>query len=893
MPPTPTPRCYRAIQRRTNASCDAVWVTDDVLGRAFQRYLNNTGVKRRMVSSVPGPMYHRQRHGRRRMTELNSFQSAGALPIWALPNAPDMTKWTWEPPKDPSCWPQLPQLPQHDIEPEAPLFLEAVPQLCEPPQPPDISALGQSDTAKEEAAPRLLEESSSPLGVGLETLYNTRFSTGKDFNLRFESLVRLLQREISNGQLRGEQVLVVYKLARRVFVRAGCDLPELKGASLLPLLSAVIKGISAAKRLNPAFVTSKPQLWILLLKHLARQEIGEKSAGLFALVTESMPAKCRFRTRGAVLNVLHAYFKLWQDSTIHGKPEKWSWSEASKTFDLATMWAGRVDELSTIIKSDLALGQVGNAKLNMDTAQNLHERSRRFTLKTAILMSDDRTLARKVAEALKNHDPQIHRSLFVIATRLLGKPRVSWTRAHYNWLQVLARLPKIRHSQYKQLLQFFPKRGRVALSHVELCDLLLLHWDSQGMLKDKVQTRHCWNKARGGNDSIALAALAFAINTSHNPEECTVLFWSFWEFVRLRPGYKTIIKQVLSLSGLKSLSRGFLQRLAWTSNDPRVAILLHNILVKQSGKEHSFWWPAFWDKFSTQFSHKWKYPWIDPLVIAGKLLGPDPNGRSVSQKYGAPLHGQHNKKLGRGIDEPLKQIPKLRILRGDSNKDIRQYSRIKGAFKLISGAPHLTERRKLQYITGLTRFLNRVQGFLTARDLSNLTAVVTQGLGRGEYGRTQRLKWFLGIIYEQLGEEACAQVGMRLRRQREANWIRWRDQFRRRRESMGQRPVFTLTPKNYEGPHQGRAWPLWRYYVTKNRHRMKRLGRLKAKARAGLLDHEAVATAQQPHEKPTGSQQSVADEPPATKDGRTYDEDVLGTLLKQARQPKIDHSVSF
>lgn len=274
------------------------------------------------------------------MTELNSFQSVGALPVWALPNAPDMTKWTWEPPKHPSCWPQL---PLQETEPEPFLLLEVDPQPCEPPQPPVTPALGRLETAQGQPTPPPVDDPNSTLGRRLQALYNTDFRSGEVFNTRFQRFARLLQREISHGQLRGNQILVVYSLARRVFVRAGHALPELEGASLLPLLSAVINGISAAKRLNPAFVTSKPRLWIILLKHLARQEIGEDSAELFSMVMESMPARCRFRTRGAVLNVLHAYFKLWQDSTIHGKPEKWSWSEASQVLTLASMWAGRVD----------------------------------------------------------------------------------------------------------------------------------------------------------------------------------------------------------------------------------------------------------------------------------------------------------------------------------------------------------------------------------------------------------------------------------------------------------------------------------------------------------------------------------------------------------------------
>lgn len=830
------------------------------------------------------------------MAELNSFQSMGGLPVWALPNAPDMTRWTWEPPKHPSCWPQL---PQQENEPEPSLILEVDAQPCEPPQPPVTFALGcletvEEQSTKEHSTPTLVNDPGSQLGLSLQALYNTDSRTGKEFNTKYQRFVRLLQREISLGQLRGAQILVVYNLGRRVLVRAGHALPELEGASLLPLLTAVVNGISAAKRLNPAFVTTKPGLWIILLKHLARQDMGANSAKLFSQVMETMPARCRLRTRGAVLNVLHAYFKLWQDSKIHGKPEKWSWSEASRVLKLASMWAGRVDELTRIIKSDLAHGHIENARSHMETARKLSAKAQRFALKTAHLMSDDRILTRIIAEALKNHDPRIHRSLFVIATRLLGKPRVNWTRAHYNWLQVLARLPRVHETQFKKLLQLFPKRGHAALSHVELCDLLLLHWDSQGLLENKVRTRLHWNRVRAGNDSTALAALAAAINTSHHPEECAVLFWSFWNFVRLRPGKKAIIKQVLSLSKLHSLSPGFLQRLAWTSNDSRVALLLHDVLVKRTGNERNHWWPGFWDKFSTQFSHKWKYPLINPLAIAELSLGPDPNGNSICHKVDTSLRGRHSKQPEQRIDKALeKQFVENQPQDPHkmANRDARQLSRITSSLNLFVSAPHLTERQKLQYVARFTKYLSRVQGFLTAKDLSSLTTIVTRVLERGDGGSTERLKWYLGIIYEQLGDETCAQVGLVLKRRREVNWHRWRDELRSKREEVGQRRVSTLFRKNYDGPHQGRAWPLWRYHVPKNRVRAKRLGRLKSKAR--LQDHVAMKSAQQPHKRLDGSKHSEAEISSATEHGRTYDGDVLGTLSKESHQPKIGRSVSI
>lgn len=802
------------------------------------------------------------------MTELGSFQSGGAMPVWALPNAPDMTKWTWEPPRPLSC---SPKLSQQETEPGLPLAPEVTSQPGEPPQPSGTPANVRSETAKAQAAPSQFEDMRSPLGAGLQALYNTSFRTGKDFNMRFQSFLRLLQLEISLGKLRGMQIYMVYILARRVFVRAARDLPELEGASQLPLMSAIIEGMGAAKKLNPGFVTAQPRYWKILLKNLAREEIGEKAAGLFVLIMETMPVRCRFKTRGAMLNVLHSYFKIWQTPTIRGKPVKKYWPDASQSLGLASMWAGRVNDPCKTCIANLALGQVEQARLHLDKAQRIHEKARRFMLKTAYLMSDDRVLNKRIAEALKRHDPRVHRSLFVIATRLSSPSEVSWTRAHHNWLQILARLPWVDHSRFKKLLHLFPKRGRAALSHVELCDLFLLHWNSQGLLKRNLETRLFWSKTKGKDDSMAFAALALAINANHHPEECTVLLWSFWEFIRLRPGSKTVVKQILSISKHSSLSSGFLQRLAWTSNDARIVFLLHDVLVKQTGKQHNFWWPAFWDKFASQFSKMWKYPMIDPLAIAEKMLGPHPDERPVDTL----LQTSNSKQL----EGTKVRLPGNHIVENDPqsrnkpNKEIRQILRIKSSLKILTAAPQLTERQRIHYVASFTKFLAKVQGFLTARDLSSLTAVVTRVLDRGDVGSTERLKWYLGVIYEHLGEKACAQVGLTMRLRRDAIWRRQRDEPTSIKEETGQQRVVTLLQKDYQGPHTGKVWPLWRYHVPKNRVRTKRMSRLKAKPALPRARGNRRLSAV--HNRPNKSDRNEAEMPLATEHERTCDGDAL------------------
>lgn len=842
-------------------------MTDDVLSRAFQQYVHATGAKKRAASSAPGPLYHRQRLGRRRMTELNSFQSAGSMPVWALPNAPDMTKWQWQPPKPPSFWPQLPQV--DDVaavdagvdlvfpEPEAEIQPLVSPETLE------TSGLEASSAAVEEE-PMLqnLAKLSPALGFKLQALFNGTFPTALVFQEKFKKFAKSLQKEIRDGRIRGPQIFEMYDLGRRALVRASRALPQVKTSSLFPLLSSVIEGVKAAEHLNPSFLRTSPHHWVVLIKHLARQDATAQSARLFALLMESMPPMCRFTTRGAILNVLCAYFRIWRGSSIHGTPPQGNESEAAQALHLAAMWAGRTDVRLDIVKSDLALKRLEAARTNLRVAQKCHERAQRFISKTAHLMSDDKQLVGYLAEALKTHHPRVHRSLFVIATRLTESRYKNWTRLRYNWLHILARLPNIPQSQFKHLLELFEKRGFAALSQIELGDLLLLHWESKGMVKDLRGTRRFWQKFRGTDDHKALAALALAINAKHSPEDCTAILWSFWDFIHLRVGEKTIAKQMLSLSRTQKISSDFLKRLAWTSGDYATALMLHDILIKQLGKDHNIWGPAFWEKYVTQHMKRSKHSLVSPVVLVEKLLSSPRPQKTSCHKADDALQNQTEK----------------------SALEQRQITRIKESIKMMAGAPYLTERQKFRHTAAFTKHLANVQGYLTARDLSSLTDVITEALKRGEGGSTERLRWYLGVVLDHLGEEACSQVGMILKRRRQWNRQQLADFKEVKSPVVEQGLASALHRRCYEGPHQGGTWPLWRYHLPKNRQRTKSL-KLRKKGdlqmrRLGIHDEQSSETANGQLFTETGAH------PPS-------DSDDFGALVKGTHRQDIDPLASF
>lgn len=799
------------------------------------------------------------------MTELNSFQSAGSIPVWALPNAPDMTNWQWQPPRAPSFWPQMSQV-EVEVEVETnngPLLPEheAEIQPLVVPEPKETLNMRETVTAGEKIMTRTLAETTPSLGLQLQALLNGKSITGLEFTRRYQAFAKSLREEISDGRLRGAQIFEVYNLGRRALVRARRERPQAATPSLMPLLSSVIVGIRDVKQLNPGFLRTSSHHWAILFKNLARLRANAKSAQLFAWLMESMPPRCRFKTRGAILNVLGAFFRIWQDYSTHGNPPEGLEPEAAQALHLAALWAGRADVYLDRVRSELALKRPNHARAHLEVAENCHEKASRFMSKAAHLLSDDRQLIITLADALKNHDPTVHRSLFVIATRLTGNQE-RWTRLRYNWLQILARLPSIRQSQFKRLIQLLQKRGRGALSQTELGDLLLLHWESTGMLTDRKGTRKIWKRLRGEDDTKAMAALAFAINATHPPEQCTAIFWSFWDFTRLRVGMKTVIKQTLSLSKSQNLSCGFLKRLAWTSRDYRAALLLHDILIKQNGKDKNAWGPDFWKKYVTQNMTKSRHSLVNPVVLIEKLLSSARPAEVVCQTTSGDPQNQGK----------------------ESNSKHNQIMRIRESIKIIACAPALTERQKLRHTSVFTKHLANVQGFLTARDLASLTNVITQALKRGEGGSTQRLRWYLGIVLEQLGEEACINVGLILKRRREWNGRQLAVRVTPEEPVVEQQTASDLHRQHYKGPHRGRTWPLWRYLLPKNRKRAKlRRARKKANTkiqRLRIRDERQHETSVCQLHRETESQPSPGD-------------DAFGALWEESHRQEIEAQPSL
>lgn len=835
------------------------------------------------------------------MTELNPFHSAGSLPVWALSNAPDMMEWKWQPPK-PELW---------SPQPPPPLSMPALAPL------PTPEAVLQSPLQPDPSERAIVDEPQASniwkcLHDQLHAIRVNHMVSDRVYTDNFWSFMDDFERALSNGDLTGSAATDVYLTAFRDTEIVEQRRPRSARWIRINLMSRLATGVKSARKANRSFTIPSSKFWDLYMLQISQQKPSVRSADLLAFAMANLPSRHGRNHHDIVLKTLEPFFERWHGAELHGEPRACDWREIAQASQMASIWAGRAAHSFRDVEALLVCGEVKEARSQLAIAKNCVARVQRFTLKLALLMSDDSKIAESVANALKAKDPRRHRTLYIHATRLLGDPETNWSRAHYNWLQVMARLPSIKTTHFKRLLELFAPRGHAALSHTEICNLLLLHWESNGKISSDGTTRHIWDQHRGQDDRDVLAALALAVNKSTKPEVCTVIFWGLWDVLRVRAGLRAFLRQLSLLSYRGVLSSGFLQRLAWTSNNHRIALLIHGILVRQNGKDINFWWPPFWEKFAARLKTQRSYPMVDTISLITKLLAPNPDLRPFQPPRSKVVERHYHENLTEVETQPSDaQIsvyrPVKTHVRG-KKKDMsterlrnKQIERLKLGLKLLGKATEVSDRQAISIVTEFTVVLANKQGYLTARDLATLTSVIMRTLDQGRCGSTERFKWYLGIIYRFLGEDACVQVGLILKRRRDANWLIWRKRLARTMEIARQTRRFTRQLIQTKGPKYSILKTMWAGYVNSGRRKAWRIRKLEAPMRLHRRALIALCRSRVDVSKTVKKIESkVADAPleqPRAKEGGptlpvTQGEGGFNIVLKQTHQGKTGQGVS-
>ncbi|KAG9246578.1 hypothetical protein BJ878DRAFT_496513 [Calycina marina] len=96
-----SPACSRTARRQVTAPLDSLWLSEEHLASAFQRFCLVSRTTRRYGSFVPGPLEARRRMGKRRMGNYTEYASTYEPPNaiqWRLVGRVDRTQWRWQAP---------------------------------------------------------------------------------------------------------------------------------------------------------------------------------------------------------------------------------------------------------------------------------------------------------------------------------------------------------------------------------------------------------------------------------------------------------------------------------------------------------------------------------------------------------------------------------------------------------------------------------------------------------------------------------------------------------------------------------------------------------------------------------------------------------------------------
>ncbi|KAI9642199.1 hypothetical protein NHQ30_009001 [Ciborinia camelliae] len=110
MLPRPSTSCRR-LKHHLTTSFEYVWISDEDLCNAFQRFCGTSNIIRRHGSSVPGPMESRRRLGRRRMghvTEMTQASMYDPGASWCSSWGPEKIESQWKAPT-----PRITEQPKH------------------------------------------------------------------------------------------------------------------------------------------------------------------------------------------------------------------------------------------------------------------------------------------------------------------------------------------------------------------------------------------------------------------------------------------------------------------------------------------------------------------------------------------------------------------------------------------------------------------------------------------------------------------------------------------------------------------------------------------------------------------------------------------------------------
>ncbi|KAK4116380.1 hypothetical protein N656DRAFT_701374 [Canariomyces notabilis] len=354
-----------------------------------------------------------------------------------------------------------------------------------------------------------------------------------------------------------------------------------------------------------------------------------------------------------------------------------------------------------------------------------------------------------ISTALQSFSPEEPGGLLRAANTLVLRQTTISARLRYNWLCVLALLPRVSQDFWFDLAAVLSDASRETrpMTGVELCSLLLTQWKSRGYIKCPRRFYGTYTRYSAGHDEAAIASLFMTIFRHEQRETHTGLYWSAWRLLTKLNLTDYALRSLAFDAASFELPLSMLQNLAWTCDDHRIAIRIRdwymNELRQPRGPE---WNPAVFEKYAKR-------------IVLDSTLSP----KEIWRVLGINAFENRRKSTWE----------KTRRHRGTYGKSRVQI--VKEVSTVFANAPHLPNRVAFRHVYQAFRYIEAIEGRVPLAVIMDLYHVLTRDLVHRQPGRTKRLLWFVTVLQRTYGVELAWNCRLALRHWRHRLKQAWLD----------------------------------------------------------------------------------------------------------------------
>jgi hypothetical protein len=522
------PACRRAVTRQLFQASESIWVSDEVLHHAFQRFLNSRSGKR-YGSFVPGPLESRRRLGKRRMAHLSesvptTTHHIGSL--WGFFGEIDNTRWQWEAPTSRNSTEAsntaLPSwLLEWDTSPEVVHEGAVVEDL--PNKPTDDTISIEEDIINFRRT--ILAASSDKL-----------LDICNDFNKRFNQSLRL---GLVSGPTMHSALNTISQDVRLAFSESGLADTQ----RLLSFYQAFWDGVLGCKVLQPVDLDAR--LLNRFLFYLRGLPTSMETQALFHSVMRTASVPQLGKMNRVIDRLVEAGARSWLHEEPPGDPRLFFLAADRDLSDSSDKLA-RLESLMCSRKKgdqmDVPILQraVGEAKTILDSAlehivqaeKTIVPRNRSIEMLASTLGYLPRDQLYRVLTSCSQSIIRIHNSMEIPVPDL-----------YYGWLSMVAKVPKLPHKMFVGIIKRMGECEGVREQPLG-GDIVLSRWISQGYLKKGALIRNTCEVSSLNTEPFDLGMVLSAIDKHRENVFCQTkrIFKLFQDLGRYREIFGILVQ---------------------------------------------------------------------------------------------------------------------------------------------------------------------------------------------------------------------------------------------------------------------------------------------------------------------------------------------------------------